>query len=64
MKAPIIKEGIVCDGCTLSYWQNISWKFHDYPISKEAGLPCYLLLSFFELVWQTHMFVESISYHR
>jgi hypothetical protein len=28
-----------------------------------VGLPCYLLLSFFELVWQTHMFVEWISYH-
>ncbi len=38
------KEVIICDGSTLSYWQNIPWKIHNYPISKEVGLPCYLSL--------------------
>ncbi len=36
----------------------ISWLSH---ISKEVGFPCYLLLSIFELVWQTHLFIELIS---
>ncbi len=63
MQAPIIKRWIICDCCTLSYWQNIPWKFQNYPISKEVGLPCYLSLSFFELVSQTHTFVESFSYN-
>jgi hypothetical protein len=58
------KEGVVCDGCTFSYWKNVSWQFHNYTIIEEMGLSCYLSISVCQFVWRTNMFFESIGSDR
>ena len=58
------KAGVVCDGCTFSCWEDISWQFHYYTIIKEMGVSCHLLFSFCDLVWRTHLFFELISSNR